>query len=143
MEAYPEDFVNHNFPLVVLSGLEDDSVSPSKESDQSRTFLHEGGFRVTGTLPPLTGNAPAQLLQSFQAADSSNALWFGRPLTGSNTSPRYQIKRTGRVGQTPFENSNTAIRDIGQSSLEVDLCPSASKSSPTSPFSPTQSLSQC
>ncbi|KAL9624823.1 MAG: hypothetical protein Q9160_000869 [Pyrenula sp. 1 TL-2023] len=101
MEAYSEDFVAHNFPLVVLSGLGDDPAAPSEQRDQPRTLLHEGGFRVTSDLPLLKGRLAAQLLEVFQAADSTTAPWLGRPLRGSNAGPRYRIKRTGRTYALP------------------------------------------
>lgn len=110
MEAYPEDFVVHNFPLVVLSGLGDDSNTSLEQKDRPKSLLHEGGFRVTSDLPLLKGRLPAQLLELFQAADSTTAPWVGRPLRGSNAGPRYRIKRTGRVGRAPIEASSLTSR---------------------------------
>lgn len=101
MEAFSEDYVDHNFPLVLLSGISDDSVSSSEQLDKSGTILDEGGFRVTSSFPLLTGKAPVQLLQNFLGADSSGASWLGRSPTGLNGVPRYRIRRIGRVGQAP------------------------------------------
>ena len=104
MEAYPKDYIEHNLPLIVLSGLPSQS-DPSKEApEQSRNPLLEGGFRIRTDTAPLTGSAAESLLRAFLAGDSSDAPWNNRPtpVKGDNGGT-FRIKSVGRVGQTPSD----------------------------------------
>jgi hypothetical protein len=99
MEAYPKDYVEHNLPLIVLSGLPSHS-EPSKEApEQSHNPLLEGGFRIRTDAAPLTGSTAESLFRAFLAGDSSDAPWNNRatPVKGENGGT-FRIKSVGRVG---------------------------------------------
>jgi hypothetical protein len=104
MEAYPKDYVEHNLPLIVLSGLLSQSDLSKEAPEQSRNPLLEGGFRIRTDAAPLTGSAAESLLQAFLAGDSSDAPWNNRPtpVKGDNGGT-FRIKSVGRVGQTPSD----------------------------------------
>ena len=102
MEAYPKDYVEHNLPLIVLSGLQSQS-DPSKDaSEQLRNPLLEGGFRIRTDSAPLTGSTAESLVRAFLAADSSDAPWNSRATSAkTKNGGSFRIKSVGRVGQTP------------------------------------------
>jgi hypothetical protein len=131
MEAYPKDYVEHNLPLIVLSGLPSQS-DPSKEApEQSRNPLLEGGFRIRTDAAPLTGSAAESLLQAFLAGDSSDAPWNNRPtpVKGDNGGT-FRIKSVGRVGQTPSEH----CRQLSFSSSSHNISSLTELTDPSSPM---------
>ena len=101
MEAYPESYVAHNYPLVLLSGIGPDPVSATDIGEQSRTLLREGGFRIASDLPLLTDILATELLRTLLAADASTRPWHARSQAGVNGEPKLRIRRVGRVGQDP------------------------------------------
>jgi trafficking protein particle complex subunit 11 len=98
MEAYPEHYVAHNLPLILLSGIGHGEPGASESPERSRNLLQEGGFRIRTDVPPLTDPASENLLQIF--------LGFDSPIHGFNTKDvstrdkpgAFKIKRVGRVG---------------------------------------------
>ena len=102
MEAYPKDYVEHNLPLIVLSGLPSQSDVPKDAPEQWRNSLLEGGFRIRTDAAPLTGSVAEVLLKAFLAAGSSDAPWNSRTTLAKTENGRgFCIKSVGRVGQTP------------------------------------------
>ena len=102
MEDYPKDYVEHNLPLIVLSGLPYQSDVSKDAPEQSRNPLLEGGFRIRTDAAPLTGSTAEALLRAFLAADSSEGPWNNRARPAKTENGRsFRIKGVGRVGQTP------------------------------------------
>jgi trafficking protein particle complex subunit 11 len=102
MEAYPQEYVEHNLPLIVLSGLPSHSGSARDAAEPSHNPLLEGGFRIRTDAAPLTGSTAESLLQAFLAADSRDEPWNGRPTSAkAEYGGSFRIKSVGRVGQTP------------------------------------------
>ena len=101
MEAYPPDYVQHNLPLILLSGLATSHESNAVSADNSRTLL-EGGFRIRSDAPPLTGATAEVLSQIFLATGSSDQEADRRSAAGDHQGGRYKIRSIGRVGQKPF-----------------------------------------
>lgn len=97
MEAYPKDYITHNLPLILLSGLGEVNEDPSQTT--SYPLLHENGFRITSDLPPVTGSNAEQLRQTFLDADASKARWNGRHDKERPYSIGFRVKEAGRVGQ--------------------------------------------
>ena len=103
MDAYPKDYVEHNLPLIILSGLQSHSDPSQDAPEQSRNPLLEGGFRIRTDAAPLRGTTAESLLRAFLAADSSDTPWNSRATPAkSENGGRFRIKSIGRVGQTPF-----------------------------------------
>jgi hypothetical protein len=99
MDAYPEDYVNHNLPLVLLSGLEADT-----ENDANPTvdypLLAEKGPRIFSDFPPLSGAVAEELRRALLEEDGSQMPWRAGLTSGGNaTSPHiaYRIRSSGRV----------------------------------------------
>lgn len=100
MDAYPEDYIVHNLPLILLSGLEDDKEDAAV-GDKSRTLLQEGGFRIKTDLPPVKTAAAQHLLQALLSYDSSDAPWSLKHAAQAESRLFCRVRSVGRVGQTP------------------------------------------
>jgi hypothetical protein len=109
MEVYPDDYVVHNLPLIVLSGLPSESDASKITPEQLRNPLIEGGFRIRTDVAPLTGSPAETLLQAFLAADSSDTPWNSRATSGKiDNGGSFRINSVGRVGQTTSSASLAA-----------------------------------
>lgn len=100
MDAYPEDYIVHNLPLIILSGLEDDKED-AEIGDKSRTLLQEGGFRIKTDLSPVKTAAAQHLLQALLSHDSSDTPWSIKYAAQADSRLSCRVKSVGRVGQTP------------------------------------------
>ena len=98
MDEFPDDYVAHNLPLLLLSGLGPDPSNLPITSQRSKSLLQEGGFRLKSVLEPVTDSGADVLLQAFLDHDASKRKWNGASVTNSRHS--YHIRRVGRVGQT-------------------------------------------
>ena len=98
MDAYPPDYVLHNLPFIVLSGLES-----SEELETLPPVQNVLPGRATTTVSadnaPLTGHRAQQLLQEFRDAQGSNAPWNGRGSNHRGNGYSFRIRTAGRVGQ--------------------------------------------
>lgn len=108
MDAYPQDYVNHNLPLVLLSGLEASTEAPS-EAAAEYPLLVEKGPTVFSDFPPVSGAVAENLRTVLLEEDASQNPW--KPVAGSNgpASPPYvglKIKSTGRVGLASLLSGN-------------------------------------
>lgn len=98
MDAYPEDYVNHNLPLVLLSGLEADDTA-AVTSDYP--LIAEKGIHIFSDFPPLTGGVAEELRSLFLQEDGTHMPWKSRINVSGNTATAniaYRIKSSGRVG---------------------------------------------
>jgi trafficking protein particle complex subunit 11 len=110
MEAYPKDYIEHNLPLIILSGLQSQSDLSRDAPEQSRNPLLEGGFRIRTDAEPVTGSTAEGLLQAFLTADSSDSPWNSRATPKkTDNGGSFRIKSVGRVGQTPFSELLPAL----------------------------------
>ncbi len=100
MEAYPADYLVHNLPFILLSGL-GSAKSPSlvNSAGSSYPLSSHNGVVIKSDLPSLTGQSADQLLECFLKLDASNAAWNNRPTKGRMGLAGYRIKAVGRVGQ--------------------------------------------
>ena len=97
MEAYPKDYITHNLPLIILSGL--GLVDEELLQAASYPLLHQNGFRITSDLPPVTGSTAEGLRRTFLDTDASKAHWNGRHDKERLYNIGFRGKETGRVGQ--------------------------------------------
>ncbi|KAH7388745.1 Gryzun, putative trafficking through golgi-domain-containing protein [Pyrenochaeta sp. MPI-SDFR-AT-0127] len=95
MEAYPPDFVNHNLPFIVLSGL-----GTSKELDApppvQKVLPGQALTTTSADIPPVTGARADELLQEFLTADGSSAPWNSRGFSRRGITHGFRIRAVGR-----------------------------------------------
>ena len=95
MEAYPPEYVEHNLPLVLLSGL---GEGQDKAASGTTLPRQENGTRVSVNSPECSGQRAQYLLQQFLQLDGTNQPWNASSLPGPSGSLRYKMKAIGRVG---------------------------------------------
>lgn len=101
MEAFPEDYIAHNLPLILLSGIGDDEEGVAEPAEGSGNLLQDGGFRIRTYIPSLTDPASRDLLQAFLGFNSTSDGFDRRSASTRGSLGAFKIKRIGRVGQTP------------------------------------------
>ncbi|KAI9655062.1 MAG: hypothetical protein M1829_000695 [Trizodia sp. TS-e1964] len=126
MDAYSADYLVHNLPFVLLSGLGclEELTLPDKSS--TNPLAVERGIHIRHELPQLTAEEANKLLHCFLDADSSNAPWNGRT---EGAKIAFSI---GAVG-----------RDFTLPPRKAKLPPTSQTSTPTltgSPLGPQNSL---
>lgn len=89
MEGYPLGTLDHNVPLLVVSGLDNNSSKPLL----SDPLLRERGVLVRSELPPVDGREAKAILRHIQEADASNLPWNRE----SPNKYKFKIKTIGRV----------------------------------------------
>lgn len=94
MDAYPLQFVEHNLPFVVLSGL---GEKPSDDS-QPHPLLKVHGIEIDSAVPVVSGDRADQLRQEFLSADARDAPWNGLRIRARGDHVGFKLKAVGRVG---------------------------------------------
>jgi hypothetical protein len=98
MEAYPPQYVQHNLPFIVLSGL-----GTTKELDPPppvhNVLPGRAVTTISSDIPAVTGDRADTLLQDFLSADTTNAPWNGRSSGRKSLASGFRIRAVGRVGQ--------------------------------------------
>lgn len=108
MNAFGIDYIVHNLPLIILSGLDSRDRSHSDVSTSKQQYLQEGGFRIKSDLPGLESPIADSLRTAFLAYDGSHTLWRPQPAF-SPSLKLFKIKTVGRVGQTPPKSHRTSV----------------------------------
>jgi hypothetical protein len=98
MDRFPQDYVFHNLPLLLLSGFSTKSLSEPDTAGNAHNFLHQGGFRIKVDAPLVGGPVAEQLLQCFCDQDASDVPWHSQSFTSRNGRV-FKIATVGRVGQ--------------------------------------------
>lgn len=96
-EGYPNDYVTHNLPLIVLSGLVE-----SPPSDDKTRFppVYEGpGTQIESELPLVADKRAELLLEEFRSCEKSDEEWSSKPIQGKSTLLGFKFRAVGRVGQ--------------------------------------------
>ena len=104
MDAYPPDYVQHNLPFILLSGLGDSKELASPPPVQN-VLPGRATTTVSSEAPPVTGDRADELLQAFQDADGTNAPWNARGFSQKGTTHGFSIRAVGRVG-TRLQSTN-------------------------------------
>ncbi|EER28158.1 hypothetical protein D8B26_006830 [Coccidioides posadasii str. Silveira] len=144
MDAYPLDYVGHNLPLVLLSGIEpagQESLHlPS--SDVTYPQLNENGIQIFSDFPPLTDATAKRLLVDLLAEDASKSPWNARAYGGKAGGIGFRVKRVGRTYTLPPRKARPPIPSSSPSSSNHNEAAGAplilhSPISPLTPASPT------
>lgn len=96
MEAYPENYVAHNLPLIVLSGLPHGAGAATLPSLPGQTASGSGAS-LSSDLPPLSGPHADDLLEEFLRADGASLAWSDHALS-KRPHIGFKIASIGRVG---------------------------------------------
>ncbi|KAI9819952.1 MAG: hypothetical protein M1827_006522 [Pycnora praestabilis] len=97
MEAFPTNYVRHNLPLTVLSGLGSLDLQLGQDPEYlSYPLLREKGVKIGSELPPVTTPTANELLKEFIRLDGSDAPWNSR-LDEGGSSMRLSVKAIGRL----------------------------------------------
>lgn len=98
MDAYPHHYVEHNTPLLVLSGLRNPTLDFFQATGPSST-------RISCPVPPVDTPLANTLLRCFLATNASG-VWSGksgRNLASSRgPNPVFRVKTVGRVSFSSF-----------------------------------------
>ncbi|KAI5780547.1 Gryzun, putative trafficking through golgi-domain-containing protein [Geopyxis carbonaria] len=135
MDVYPEEYITHEAPLLVVSGL----GSPERHWTIPPYPLLENGPCVTSSLPSITAPIADHLIDYFNKNDAAG-MWCGRPERGvKGTRPVFRIRTVGRAYRLPPRKANSPSPSSPTSPTD-DSYPTRSLHSPISPLSPDSPL---
>lgn len=138
MEAYPPDYVVHNLPFIVLSGL---GVSKEREPPAAAQDVLPGRAVTTinAESPPVASERATELLDEFLSADGTNAPWNGRSFHRSGLTHGFRFRAVGRQYQLPAKKADapTTWATTPPGSPTIAAATSWTLHSPISPLSPS------
>ena len=108
MDDYPSDYVAHNLPLILLSGLgpepekQTDNTSESQSGPEPYPLLKENAIQIFSDFPLLTDSTATIVLNALLSQDASDTIWSSEKEKERSSGTRLRIKRVGRVGQHAF-----------------------------------------
>lgn len=106
-EGYPNDYVTHNLPLIVLSGL---CESPPPDATTRFPPVYEApGTEIESELPLVADKRAELLLGEFRSCEKSDEEWSSKPIQGKSTLLGFKFRAVGRVGQEPVCTYSRAI----------------------------------
>lgn len=97
MEAFPQDYIAHNVPLIFLSGIGQEAIERSERSP--RGLLQDGGFRIRRDSPAVTGRAAEEVLKTFYMFGASRNGLDQSPTSSKDGPGPFKFTNTGQVGQ--------------------------------------------
>ena len=89
MDAYPQGSLDHNVPLIVVSGLNSNSFELHLSDE-----LKDQSILIRSELPPLDTKEAQVLDEHFKKLDAQGRSWTG---VARDEKFRCRIKSTGRV----------------------------------------------
>lgn len=95
-EGYPSEYVQHNVPLIVLSGL-GNAATDKKATSKLPLVYRDGALRIHGDLPPVTGPIADELLSTFHAFERRDDQWDAKPVVEGSNVMGFKFRITGRV----------------------------------------------
>ncbi|KAF2131485.1 hypothetical protein P153DRAFT_286498 [Dothidotthia symphoricarpi CBS 119687] len=140
MEAYPVDYVQHNLPFIVLSGLGGKELAPPPPVQN--VIPGQAATILSCEIPPATGERANQLLHEFQSADSTSAPWNGRASSRRDIAHGFRIRAVGRDFQLPPKKADVPTASATTPPGSPAIAPPTSwvLHSPISPLSPGSSV---
>ncbi|KAF2211437.1 hypothetical protein CERZMDRAFT_59824 [Cercospora zeae-maydis SCOH1-5] len=130
MEAYPPHYVQHNLPLVLLSGLGQLDL----DSPKSPPARQESGARISTESPECHSDQAKRLLQAFRSLDGTDSAWNSSALPGPTSSIRFKIKTVGRAYSLPPRKAAPLPQSPGAEGPHIAR--NTELHSPLSPLSP-------
>ena len=99
MDGYPPEYISHNLPLIVLSGLGSTTSSTYNDAKDAYPLLEDKGTHISSGLPNVFGKEADELLECFLELDAKDAAWNNRPGKGKLGTMGFRIQSLGRVSQ--------------------------------------------
>ncbi|PPJ53393.1 hypothetical protein CBER1_01000 [Cercospora berteroae] len=130
MDAYPPDYVQHNLPLVLLSGL----GQLDHDSAKSPPARQESGARISTESPECRSDQAKRLLQAFRSLDGTDSVWNSSAQPGPTSSIRFKIKAVGRTYSLPARKAAPLPQSPGAEGPHIAR--NTELHSPLSPLSP-------
>ncbi|KAL4877211.1 Gryzun, putative trafficking through golgi-domain-containing protein [Aspergillus karnatakaensis] len=143
MDAYPEPYVAHNLPFILLSGLENGISEVVSRTEERVESLNRNWVVIESDFPPLVGPVAEELRGVFISEDASRAPWEPQhDIDADNPQIGYKIKSVGRSFKLPPRKAEAPLSSpptsptIGQ---DNELPPGSSivLHSPISPLTPS------
>ncbi|KAF2856219.1 hypothetical protein T440DRAFT_463559 [Plenodomus tracheiphilus IPT5] len=140
MEAYPPDYVVHNLPFIVLSGLGTSSELEPPASVQD-VLPGRAVTTISAETPLVASERAGELLQEFLSADGTKAPWNGRSFSRRGLTHGFRIRAVGRHYQLPAKKADapTTSATTPPGSPTIAAATSWILHSPISPLSPGSS----
>lgn len=131
MEAYPPQYVEHNLPLVLLSGLgEHEDIDPLSVPHKRQ----DSGAKITTESPECQNEKSEQVLREFMSFDGRAQAWNSTSLPGPTGTIRYRMKTIGRSYTLPARKAAPSPQSPGVEGLPT--LRNTELHSPLSPLSP-------
>ncbi|KIV98698.1 uncharacterized protein PV09_09526 [Verruconis gallopava] len=109
-EGYPADYVTHNVPFVVLSGLQTDEEGDGAEVPLS---FRDGALRIRCELPPVTGVQAKQVLDTFRKFERRNDQWDPRPVLSGSNVMGFKFRSVGRTYELLPRKAKPPSHELG------------------------------
>jgi trafficking protein particle complex subunit 11 len=104
MDDYPRAYVEHNLPLVIVSGLVADDLLDDRHGVEATDKLVQRGFPIRSKFPPVAGDRAEQLLQEFMSVDGRDAPWNSATRNSKGGLHNFRIRAVGRVGMPQYNS---------------------------------------
>ncbi|KAK0860026.1 hypothetical protein LTS02_008788 [Friedmanniomyces endolithicus] len=131
MQAYPQEYVEHNLPLVFLSGVgerqDHAGVAPSTQ---------ENGTRIVTGSAECSGDRARQLLDQLLNLDGSKQPWNAQALPGPSSTLKWRMRTIGRTFSLPARKAAPLPHSPNLERLSSSPQRSTELHSPLSPQSP-------
>jgi hypothetical protein len=114
MDAYPEDYVAHNLPLVLLSGLGPDTGLSAEDDPLGKPSSNDEGIKIFSDFPVLTDSTAEELSKVLLDEDGSGAPWNSRHNAGRTGGVGFRVKKVGRVGQHSIHRIYASFQSAGE-----------------------------
>ncbi|PGH31314.1 hypothetical protein GX50_05909 [[Emmonsia] crescens] len=106
MEAYPPDYIDHNLPLILLSGLGSDPQPDAQDKvipDGGTEYppLRDGGVEIFSDFPLLTDSTAERVLNALLSEDATGRPWNSKSDGARAGAVGYKVKRVGRTYTLP------------------------------------------
>nr|POE47438.1 trafficking protein particle complex subunit 11 [Quercus suber] len=138
MEDYPRTYIEHNLPLIIISGLGD----RRDDATASEAHRQESGVRIFTSSPDCQSEKAHQLLQQFLARDGSEQPWNAASLPGPVGALYYRMKSIGRHYSLPSRKAAPLAQSPNADGIQSPTAALKGNDlhSPLSPLSPSSPI---
>lgn len=110
MDAYPRDYIAHNFPFVIFSGFNRDNADGTIQADNS--LFRDDGVTVNSDWPLVGEEQSNHLLAELLTWHADTDATLPRAEKKNDSASRLHLKVTGRVGMLRSSGYRRSISDV-------------------------------